>query len=292
MLIFMTLISSLNFKSMANLVQIKNFATVMLILGNLVVGFGLCIAFVDYEMLVKTLTDISADYKMYVCIVLEYIGLVAMRKNYVVNGNNVTAINFSMFMSLALVPIISYFCSDYLGFSDTIKINYESPAEFWLFTGSLTALVFVYFVDKLKGHINNWFYLLFTPIVLSNTMYLSTKLMQANNPYVVSTVICMTNLIVLICICLSKKEYREIKKAHIKPLVKIFFGGTVVYPMNTIIVQLIAVEFITLLKRIAQIITGTITDKLYGNKNTVNKKDALAILAMLIIGFVMYYYRG
>lgn len=292
MLLFMTLISSLNFKSMANLVIIKNFATFMLILGNLVVGFGLCFAFVDYPTLIKTLTDLSTDYKMYVCIALEYIGLVSMRKNYVVNGNNITAINFCMFMSLTLVPIISYFFSDLLGFSDTIKINYQSQTEFWLFTGSLTALIFVYFADKLKGHINNWFYLLFTPVILSNTMFLSAKLMQANNPYVVSTIICIINAFILLCTFLARKEHKELKKSHAKPLTKIFVGGMFVYPLNAVIVQLIAVEFITLLKRIAQIITGAITDKIYGNKDTINKKDVVVIIIMLSIGFTMYYLRG
>jgi hypothetical protein len=291
-LLLSSLIRSLNFKSIANLAPIKNIATAALILGSVVVALGLCSILVDQETLSRNLTNLSTDYKLYMCIVFEYLGLLSMRKNYAVNGNNVTAINFCMFFSLALVPIISYYGSDILGFGDTLKVNYESQTEFWMFTGSLTVLVFIYFADKLKGHINNWFYLLVTPLILSNTMFLSTKLMQANNPYIVALLVSIPNLVISTFTFLAKKEYQSLNKTHLKPLAKIFLGSTVVLPLSTIIVQLIAVEFITLLARIAQIVSGAMVDVMYGNRNTINNKDLIVILAMLAIGLTMYYLRG
>jgi hypothetical protein len=229
---------------------------------------------------------------MYVCVILEYLGLLLMRQNYVVNGNNVTAINFSLFFSLTLVPVISYYGSDFLGFSETIKVNYKSQTEFFAFTSILTVLVLVYFADKLKGHINNWLYLLSTPVVFSASMFLTAKMMQANNAYIVAFIVCAIKFTALTVTFISKKEHAAINKEHIKPLLKLCCSGIIIFPLSTLIVQLIAVEFITLLKRIAQIITGAITDKIYGNAGTINKKDFIVIIMMLTIGFIMYYFRG
>jgi hypothetical protein len=293
MLLIMSLVGSLSFKSITtDLIKLQNLATCAMVLGNVTAGLILCALFVDQQVLVTTLINLSVDYRIYLCVTLECVGLIAMRQNYLKNGNNVTAINFCMFFSLALVPILSYFASDALGFADTIKVNYRSQSELWLFTGILTTLVFVYFYDKIKGHINDWFYLLLTPLILSNTMFISSKLMQTYNPYVVGTFIFIITLFIYAGACLLKAEHKCLARTHVIPLTRIFIGGTLTYPLNVTVVQIIAVEFIVLLKRTSQIISGVVTDKIYGNKNTVNKKDVVVIALVLATGLSLYYMRG
>lgn len=292
MLMFMTMVSSLNFKSISSISEIKNIASFVLILGNICMGSIFCFALVDYQEFITSVSELSKDYRMYACIILEYIGLIALRTNYKANGNNVTAINFSLFFSLSIVPILAFYLNEPLGFENTMQINYKSSNEFLAFTSGLTVLVLLYFVDKIKGHIAHWGHLLFTPVIMSVNIFLTAKMMQDNNPYVVSIIICMTNLIIISLSLINSNEFKELKQEHKKPLLKVFAGGNFVYPLNAVVVQLIAVEFITILKRIAQIITGVITDKIYKNENTVNKKDIIIIILIFIIGVTMYYLRS
>ena len=231
------------------------------------------------------------DPRFQITIVLEMFGIWLARKNHKVNKNNITAINFSLFFSLALVPIFAFLGDSILGFENTLKIGYKSNLEFVLFVSFMTLLTILYFIDKLKNEINNKLLLVLFPIVLSSTMFLSGKLMQTYESFFTTFLITFSVSIFYFLLALYKKEFSVLNREHTKPLMIICSSWMIALPMNTLAVKILAIEFVTLLKRMAQLIVGIILDKKYNKSKKIKLKDKIIIFFILFIGFLVYYYR-
>lgn len=255
-----------------------------------IVSFTIFFSFQNTDL--SEQTKIFEDYRFYMAVFSEIIGVWLARKNYEVNGTNMVAINFSLFFSLILVPIYAFFLNDLLGFEKTLTINYNSSNEFWLFIGLMTVLTVFFFIDKLKGKINNLLVLVLLPIVLSNSMFITGKLMQEYNGFFAYGS-CVTIIAILfLSLSFKNKEIKNLEKKHLKTISIIVGSWVIAIPANTYAVKLLAVEFVTLLKRISQIIVGVILDKMYGNKNNLNLKDKIIIVLMVSLGCYLYYKRG
>lgn len=292
MLFTIAFISTFNLKIMAVEKQVKNLSSTVMLGSSAIVSFSVFYLFYDDLSFVDEANNVFSSYQIYLNLGIELLALWVARTNYERNGNNITSINVTMFLSLLLVPIISYFMTEPLGFSDTLIINYKSQYEMWLFILLMTVLLSGFFAGKLKGHINNWKFLIFTPIILSFTMFLTSKMMQLHNAYFIYGIIALVNAVIFGFIAIGKKEIKNLESKHKKHFMIIALPSIVFVPMNAIVVKIIAVEFITLLKRVAQILTGIIVDKMYNNKNTVNTKDKAIIGLIFCMALALYYFRG
>jgi hypothetical protein len=292
MLFTIAFISTFNLKRMAVERKVKNISSSIMLISSTVVSYSVFIFFSGENSFIEEANILFSSYQIYLCIFVEMLGLWIARTNYEKNGDNITAINVTMFLSLLLVPIVSYFLTSPMGFSETINVNYESQYELWIFIGLMTVLLSGFFVGKLNGHINNWVFLLLTPVVLSFTMFITTKLMQLHDAYFVYGTIALINSIIFGSIALIKKEQKSLHKGQTNHFLLLSLSSILFVPLNAIVVKLIAVEFITLLKRIAQILTGSIVDHLHGNKNNMNTKDKIIVSLIFSMALGLYYFRG
>lgn len=292
MLFTVAFISTSNLKRMAVESKVKNISSTVMLLSSTVVSYGVFIFITGENSLFEEAKVLFSSYRIYLCLFAEMIALWIARTNYEKNGNNIIAINVMMFLSLLLVPIISYFLTAPMGFSDTIKINYESQYELWIFIGLMTFLLSGFFAGKMKGHIDNWIFLILTPIVLSFTMFITSKLMQLHSAYFVYGTIALINSVIFGIFALMKKEHKHLHMGQKKHFMFLTLSSLLFVPLNAIAVKLIAVEFVTLLKRVSQILTGSIVDYMHGNKNNMNMKDKIIVSLIFIMALGLYYFRG
>jgi hypothetical protein len=283
-----------NMKRIAMNDEIKNLMLSTLALTGGIVSLSIYIA-------VKYINDnshkieddllILQDYKFYLALISEFLGIYLSRRNYSENGDNMSYINFALFSSLVIVPIYAYFLTGPLGFENTLSINYQSSYEFIYFVLSMALLMVIFFFDKIKNNkINNIKILLLLPLVLSNSMFLTGKLMQEYNGFLAYGLIVILLSIIFLSFVIKNKEYKKFKKEeHKKPLIYLIITWALVIPLNTIAIKLLAIELVTLLKRISQVISGVLLDYLYKNKNNLNNKDYMVILLIFIIGFKLQH---
>lgn len=280
-----------NMKKIAKDDSIKNIMMTSLVL------IGFCSALIAYLITtysqgitsLKYDKEILTDYRFYVALLSEMVGFYVTRKNYSDNGDNIAVINFTLFLSLVLVPLYAYFLTDLLGFKDTIKINYENGFEFFLFISFMLLLSFLFFFDKIKTNkIKNIKILIILPLILSNSMFMTGKLMQEYNAFYTYAMISLFLSFFFLFFAIKGKEYKNFKKAkHQRDLMIIVTTWSIAIPLNAIAIKFLAIELVTLLKRVSQVIAGVILDKIYKNKNILKKKDYIIIILIFTIGIIM-----
>ena len=280
----LSFIEGYNMKRISEKKEAKNFLTFILSFTGFLIsvaGYFISSCFSGETIVLKEQASLFSNWVFYLALLSEIFGLFLARKNYEVNGCNMTAINFSLFFSLSIVPIYSLFFSDFYGFSETLKINYESNNEFIMFVLGMTLLTVLYFYDKIKGKINHIYWLIPYPLILSNSMFVTGNLMQQYNGFFVYGCIALTLSVCFLFLSIKNKEIKNLNKNHAKLAGLLIVGWSIAIPANTIAVKILAIEFINILKRLCQILTGTILDKIYGNVSNKHWKDKYIILTKI-----------
>ena len=229
--------------------------------------------------IVPSLDGLFSNPIIYIMIISEMIGFSLSLANYKVNGNNIKAINFSLIFSLVLVPLYGFF-GDQLGiFPEGLKVNYKNNIEFVLFLSVMMVLSTLFFIDKVKtGAINNIYLLMAYPLVLSFTMYLSGNLIQSHNGFLVYSVITFSMAVLFFIMSFVRREIKEVRKKDfvgVMPLVGIWLC---VVPLNIFAMKFLAIEFVTMIKRVCQILVGIILDKHFKSIEVLSKKDLIIII--------------
>tara|TARA_Y100000034_G_scaffold37315_2_gene45890 strand:- start:10326 stop:11237 length:912 start_codon:yes stop_codon:yes gene_type:complete len=289
-------LEAFNFKKISFNLEIKNVLTFILPFTGFLISIIIFLISINFDLsspVIKENLVLLKDWRFYIVILSEIFGVWLFRKNYEINGNNLTAINFALFLSLVLVPVYSYFLSDLLGFQKTIMIGYQSPIEFYVFTGLILLSVIIFFFDKLKGKINNIFILFLLPVIFSNNMFVTSKIMQTYDPFFSYSIIVFFIALLFFIMAIKSKEFSKVNRSHLKLISYLSISWMIAIPANTIAVKLLAVEFVTLLKRVSQLISGLILDKMYNkNNNKFSIKDYFIIFFILFLGLGLYVLRG
>lgn len=270
--------------------DIKNLMTANFIFS----GFFITtiIFFVDHQNNVSQAKELFSDWRLYVGIIAEIIGVWLSRKNYEVNGENMTAISFALFLSLVIVPIFSFLFTDLFSFKSSVSVKYQSVWEFVVFVVVSLILVITFFIDKLKSKINNVGLLFALPIVLSTSMFFTSKMMQVYPGVLYYGIIGFALLSFFFIAAIRTKELNNFNKSHLKDTLIVSGVSVIILPLNLIVIKLLAVEFLILVKRVAQIINAVILDKIYKNNNHLCLKDRIVIVLICMLGFSLYYFRG
>lgn len=297
LLLVLAFSESLNMKKIAGANEVKNFMTLLIaVIGFSVslIGFHIELSFTGKTIDYFKEINIFSDWVLYAAVASQFIGILLARKNYDVNGNNMTSINFSLFLSLSIVPIFAFCFNDFLGFENTKIVNYVSNNEFLLFIITINILTIGYFYDKFKNSnhkINNIYWLIPYPFVLSSSIFFSTKLMQTHNAFFAYCCIVSFLIVLFLIKTIKNKEFKNLEKKHLKLGGFLTLSWCIAIPANTFAVKILAVEFITMLKRLCQILAGVVLDYFY-NKKAPNIKDVFIVLSLLSVGFILYYFRG
>jgi hypothetical protein len=270
----------------------KNTLSALMLLSSFTVSILFYLFIFSKELNSSSNFKIFEDWRLYFTLITEILGFWLLRKNYEVNKSSITAINFALFLSLVIVPIYSFFGDSFFGFENTNRINYKSKEEFLIFILIVLFLSFMFFIDKFKGQINNYKILFILPIIMSNNLYFTTKLMQTYNSFFTYSVIAFFMMSFFIILAIKNKELKNIKNIDKKTALLIMGATSIAIPMNNIAVTLLAAEFFTLIKRICQVLSGLLFDKIYGNKNSFNKKDIVVVFLLTFSGFTLYLCRA
>lgn len=295
-LIGFILMLSVSFGEMFNMKKatlnkdIKNLMTVNFLFSGFLIT---CVIFItDYKNNVYCAKELFSDWRLYIGIIAEIIGVSLSRKNYEVNGGNMTAISFALFLSLVIVPVFSFLFTDFFNFKQSVSVNYHSIWEFLSFVCTSLILVITFFIDKLKTKITNIKLLFSLPIVLSISMFFTSKMMQIYPGVLYYALIGFVLLIFFLIAAIKNNEIRNYNKTYIKDTLIVSGVSMIILPLNLIVIKLLAVEFLILVKRVAQIINAVILDKIHKNNNHLCLKDKIVILLICLLGFSLYYFRG
>lgn len=220
------------------------------------------------------------EWKFYLLSFLELMVFYLYRENYHQNSTNYTMINMFVFSTIYLMPILAFFYNSIFSFNTTLNIKYDSFFEAFVFSFVLFALTLVYYVDKIRNkEVKNLPLLITLLFTLLNCMYFSVKTVQSYNGFLVYCFIQF--IIALNFFILSRKESKSIDLKR----VTLFLVWPFISVLYFIAASLVAVEFITIFKRVSQIISAMIIDK------KVVIKDAILIVIIILISLFFYLFK-
>lgn len=270
-----------NFRKIGKNLDIKNFLTAIFV-GS---GFLITLGIIIFQHALETSDNsIIKDWRLYVGIVMEIFGVWISRKNYELNHDSITSINFSLFLSIILVPIFSFALTDFFGFSSGINLNI-SIGELLLFLLIYSGLLIIYFSDKINGHINNKFVLFIMPIALSCSMFWTTKMMQVYQGVIYYGIIGFCLFVFFLSASVFHGEIKNIRKFHLKKVLLVASISSVVLPLNIIAIKILAVEFVSILKRMSQLKVAIWLER---KDKAPSKKDVFVIIALIITTIYMF----
>ena len=271
-----------NFRKISKFNNIKNLLTSTFVGSGFIIT--LAIIFINSKNINEYL-EIFSDWRLYIGLCLEIFGVWLTRKNYELNHHSVTAINFSLFFGIILVPLLSFYVTDFFGFSSGINLKYSSVSQLYLFLIIFLVLMIAYFFDKIKGHINNIYVLLLMPLSLSCSMFWTTKMMQIYEGIIYYALVGFSLLIFFLSASILNKEYKNLHFSQIKTFVVISSFSALILPLNILAIKYLAVEFVTLFKRISQLLVAINIDK---NHIKINLKDKFVIALLISSTFLMF----
>lgn len=270
--------------------QHKNTLTILLLLSSIIVS--MLIYFYKEGMIEKKNLYLLMDWKLYAAIFINSFSFFIIRKNYEINGDNVTAIQFSMLASLLIIILISYFLSDLLGFENTLNIHYDSINQMFTFIFIYFVLIVFFFLGKLKNkNINSIKLLIIMSITLAFSSFFNTKMMQTYNGYLMYTIFSVSSLILFSIMFTYSKEYKNIKSVDKKNATIVMIAWGSLSPIYIFINTVMPVEFLAIFKRVLSLISGFVWDKFFNkeNTNTLTIKDFI-IVSIIILTTIIFYY--
>lgn len=282
LLLIISYLEIFNFKKISNHIKIKNLLTSVFIFSGL-----MCILFLMFfqSLEIKDSLKVFNDWKLYFGITSEIISLWLMRKNYEINSSSITSINFSLLLSIILVPIFSFYGSSFFGFDKSIKLNYKSEIEMLLFLTMFLILMVIYFFDKINNHVNNIWILILLPFPLSTSLFWTTKMMQIYEGFLYYLIISFFLLMFFLIQMIKNKEWKYYIKENKKEILNIIVISLIMFPLNILLLKILAVEFVAILKRISQVILALFLERKNKNKNL---KDFIVILLFITISLIMF----
>lgn len=237
------------------------------------------------------LTDILTDPLCALLLVMELCSFLLARENYRHNHGNITAIKCAMFSSLLIVPILSTTLAPLFSMSERLTVNYGSTTEFIICLMVVSSLLVAYFYDKVgSGGVSRWSYLILTPISLSMSMLLSASFVQQYNGFAVMLLVNIANGVVFILLSLRHREHR-LPAIPARVTGYCIVSSMALIPLNVAGMSLVAAEFITLLKRLSQLMVGVAMDVFLTRRYTLSMKDTIVIITLFGAGVGYYWLR-
>jgi len=236
----------------------------------------------------KSIIPVLSDWRILPVLTVEFTSFYFAKKNFEFNSNSITTIKCAMLSSIVIVPVLSMVLTPLMGFQSTLLVGYDSMLEFGVCMTVLMSFIGLYFFDKRSGTVNSWFYLVASPLSLSLSMFFSTKLMQTHGGFSVMLLVSTSNCVLFFLIAILSGELVKIKNTPPKVYAVVVGTGIALVPLNVYAATMIAVEFITLLKRLSQIVVGVVLDGIIHRRYTLSLKDTLLVISLFIMALIFY----
>lgn len=206
------------------------------------------------------------------------------------NEKNLIYIQFSNFIFIALVPLISFFFIYYFNFKNSINIKYDSFLDVVYFSLSLMFISFFIFFHKMKNKSIHRIDLMISYILLSSVSFvLNTKLMQiyhAETFYLTSMLIFSFNWCIL---AIKNREYSIIENNDFKFVFLAAFMYIVYSYINILVVKILPSEFIAIFRTVTGVFVFAAFDFYKNRKNNISKIDFISILFIFIIIYLFNF---
>ncbi len=228
----------------------------------------------------------------YINIIVEILAATCMLLNYKHNGKNLTAINFSLFLSVIIIPIF-VLISQYFGiFQNSITIKYNNLNELFIFIGSLLILIIIYFYDKIKFNgLNNLTIFLISPLLTTFALYLAINMLQTYSQFFYVFVILFILSLNFLFFSFMFKEKERFKKNNFKTIGIISLIALPAIPLNSFGLSMLPVELATIFKRLTQLLSGIFFDYYFEKKINLKLKDIVVIILIFSIAIYFNYFR-
>lgn len=230
--------------------------------------------------------SLLTDWRAYTSVLIGIVGIYFTRQNYIINHGNVSAINFSILSSLALIPIMTAIFDPIFGFENTLLISYSNKMEPFLLSATIMVICALFFAGKKsqsKSGIKSYGLLIALSLSLSLSAYTSSKLIQTYQPFMTSAFVSLSVSIPFLVIALLNNEIRSFSQMGVRSGAAILLSGGVVAPLNITASAIIPVELSTIYKRVSQVLSGAIIDIKAGRSHVLTRRDAFLILSLIAI---------
>lgn len=291
-LIFSSLLETLYMRNLSKSTSKYFLLSCMLfIMSFLNLGF-LYITSDNFDIVVKNNLKIFYDPSLYLNLLFEVLAASCMLLNYKHNGKNLTAINFSLFLSVIIIPIL-VLISNYLNFfQNSITIKYNNIYEIFIFIFSLSILIFIYFYDKIKFNgLNNLKIFFLSPLLTTIVLYLAINMLQTYSQFFYIFIILFFLSIFFLIFSFIFNEKERFNKNNLKTISIISLIALPAIPLNSFGLSILPVELATIFKRLSQLISGIFFDYYFEKKINLKVKDIIVIFLIFMISIYFNYFR-
>jgi hypothetical protein len=229
------------------------------------------------------------DYRFYLSIILEFTVIWVVKENFARNKNDITSVKMANFSTILTVPILGYFFTDLLGYSDTVIANFTNVNEFILVMTLMLILYSLLLIVRIKRiQIDNPLLILSLIITAPLAVFLAIKNMQVfESSYLFFLYITAFNALVFFIFSVKNDN---IKKEDIgknkRDFYSIIVANILVYSIIPIIGVILAAEVFTMLKRVYQIkiaIFFDIQSKKQKYEEIISRKESIILILILIL---------
>jgi hypothetical protein len=270
----------------------KKFESIFLGLGQ-IIGFLVILIIVIATLDLNKIAELSVimfnDYRFYLSIILEFTVIWVVKENFARNKNDITSVKMANFSTILTVPILGYFFTDLMGYSDTVIANFTNVNEFILVMTLMLILYSLLLIVRIKRiQIDNPLLILSLIITAPLAVFLAIKNMQVfESSYLFFLYITAFNALVFFIFSVKNDN---IKKEDIgknkRNFYSIIVANILVYSIIPIIGVILAAEVFTMLKRVYQIkiaIFFDIQSKKQKYEEIISRKESIILILILIL---------
>ncbi len=291
-LIFSSLLETLYMRNLSKTTA-KYFllASMLLIMSLTNLGF-LYFNSNNFEEIFKENLKIFNDPFLYLTIFIEVSAGSCMLLNYKYNGKNLTAINFSLFLSIIIIPIFVFISNYFEFFKNSLTLKYNNIYETFIFIGTIFILIVIYFYDKIKFQgLERLSVFFMSPILATIALYLAINMLQTYSQFFYVFVVLFFMSINFFVFSLLFKEKNRINKNNLKKIGTISLIALPAIPLNSFGLSMLPVELATIFKRLSQLISGIFFDYYFENKINLKFKDVIVIILIFSISIYFNYFN-
>lgn len=215
-----------------------------------------------------------------------------MLLNYKHNGKNLTAINFSLFLSVIIIPIFILISNYFNFFQSSLTLKYSNIYETFIFIATIFILIVIYFYDKIKFQgLEKLGIFFLSPFLATLGLYLAINMLQTYYQFFYVFVILFFLSLNFLFFSFIFKEKNRVSKDNFKKIGIISLIALPAIPLNSFGLSMLPVELATIFKRLSQLISGIFFDYYFENKINLKIKDIIVIFLIFSISIYFNYFK-
>ncbi len=233
------------------------------------------------------------DYRFYLSNAILTSLIMLQMKCRKIFENNLPALNFSGFLVLALLPLVSIGVTEFMSFKNTIEVHYENSYDSVLMCSIILGLTVLYYGGRLKSDNLNAKKLTLLAVNLSLavlSIVIHVKLIQEYDT--LSFLLAgnlFTGFVFLIISRVRRESLSIVRGPSLKPILAMIGCYMITQSAGSYIMINLPVEEFNIIRCIGMVVFGYAYVYCHERKVVFSARDAL-LLAM-IIGVYMYFSR-